>query len=95
MYQRTSHQFQAYTGRHTIHRVDSGLQVACQLLQYSQGRAEQGSQVMRALAAAAQAALAVNATTTAAVAEALVAAEDSAAGVPSRYVTLLWSVVHI
>ena len=47
--------------------------------------------MMRALAAAAQAALAVNATTTAAVAEALVAAEDSAAGMPSRYVTLLWS----
>ncbi len=47
--------------------------------------------MMRALAASAQAALAVNATTTAAVAEALVAAEDSAAGMPSRYVTLLWS----
>ncbi len=46
---------------------------------------------MRALAAAAQAALAVNATTTAAVAEALVAAENSAAGMPSRSVTLLWS----
>lgn len=45
---------------------------------------------MRALAAAAQAALAVNATTTAAVAEALVAAEDSAAGMPSKHVTLLW-----
>jgi len=44
---------------------------------------------MRALAAAAQAALAVNATTTASVAEALVAAEDSAAGMPRSYVTLL------
>ncbi len=46
---------------------------------------------MRALAAAAQAALAVNATTTASVAEALVAAEDSAAGMLRSYVTLLWS----
>ena len=43
---------------------------------------------MRALAAAAQAALAVNAATTAAVAEALVAAEDSAAGERQRHVAL-------
>lgn len=56
------------------------MQVACQLLQYSQGRSEQGDKVMRALAAAAQAALAVNAATTAAVADALRAAETAAAG---------------
>ncbi|DBB07857.1 TPA: hypothetical protein ACH3X3_009258 [Trebouxia sp. C0006] len=69
----------AYTQWAASNELRNAAKVACQLLQYSQGRAEQGSQVMRALAAAAQAALAVNATTTAAVAEALVAAEGSAA----------------
>ncbi|KAL0040863.1 hypothetical protein WJX79_007871 [Trebouxia sp. C0005] len=69
----------AYTQWAASNELRKAAKVACQLLQHSQGRAEQGSQVMRALAAAAQAALAVNATTTAAVAEALVAAENSAA----------------
>ena len=54
--------------------------MACQLLQYAQGRTEQADKVMRALAAAAQAALPVNAATTAAVAEALKTAEAGAAG---------------
>lgn len=56
------------------------VQVACQLLHHSEGRKEQADQVMRAVAAAAQAALAVNAATTATMAQALVAAEESAAG---------------
>lgn len=55
-------------------------QVACQLLQHSQGRTEQADQVMRALAAASQAALSVHAATTAAVAEALTAAESGVSG---------------
>ena len=63
-----------------LHTFCTFLQVACQLLQHSEGRQDQAGQAMRALAAAAQAALAVNAATTATIAQALIAAEQNAAG---------------
>lgn len=55
-------------------------QVATQLLKHSEGQKEQCGGVMRALAAAGQAALAVNPATAAHIAEALLAAEAGAAG---------------
>ncbi len=60
-------------------------QVASLLLQRQDGRGEQAAAVMRAVAAAAQAAMAVDPETTAVIAEALRKAEAAAAGQLSRH----------
>ena len=57
------------------------VQVAIKLLEHCHEHTEQCSSVMRALAAAAQAAMAVNPATTAGIAQGLVAAEAGAAGI--------------
>ena len=73
-------------GKHNCELVTRGewlfqiVQVALKLLEHCHGRTEQCSSIMRALAAAAQAAMAVNPATTAGIAEGLVAAEAGAAG---------------
>lgn len=56
------------------------VQVATRLLKHTHGQNEQCGSLMRALAAAGQAAMAVNPATAANIAEALVAAEAGAAG---------------